>query len=184
MKKGIFFLVVIAGLAVLSGACQPTLTLPVMLTPTATPSPIPTVNLTPVCGAIPATISGGMYGLANSGVHVLHNPTEWNNFSSNGYLTLTFAGTPTPSPGVPTPPVDFNTQMVVVAAVPEPCDNTTLTITDVCVGPTEVTVDVTASTCITCPMCNMASMYCMVTSAVAAPQSSLPVSVIYTYISH
>ena len=149
--------------------------------PQATPTP--TVNLNPVCGSTPVAMPSGIYSLLDSGVQVIHDSPEWNQYASSPLAVVIY---PTPQP-TPTPiptPVDFTQQMLVVAAIPQPCYNTTLTITDVCEGPSQVTVYVDSSSCASCPMCNMASRWAMITSAVAVPQSSLPVSVVYSYSSY
>jgi len=156
------------------------------ITPAGPSAPLalgtPTPNLTPVCGMTPVTLTGGMYALSNAGIHVLHNAAEYDAFvaaTSLNFISLTPVPTATPA----APPVDFSQQMIVTAGMPQPCDNTTLTLTNVCVGPTQVTINATYDTCGTCPQCNVASMYASV-YAVAVPQSSLPVSIVASYITH
>ena len=156
------------------------------ITPTDPVTPLslgtPTPNLTPVCGMTPVTIPIGYYGLADSGVHVIQNTAQWNAFiQPTGLVILNLTPVPTPTP--PPSPVDFAGQMIITAGVPQPCDNTSVAITEVCVGPTQVTIYVTYNTCVTCPICNMGSTYASIQSAVAVPQSSLPVSIISTYTS-
>lgn len=168
-----------------AGACNRAVSTGPMPNGVAAPTATPTPNLTPVCGftAVPTPLGGGG-ALGNAGVYVLHNLTEWNNYIANTYQPIAFIGpTPTPTP-VPIPPVNFATQMLIVAAVPEPCDNTTLTITSVCESPSLVTVNVTAADCTSCPQCNVASAYSMVTSAVAVPLSNQPVTVITTTVTY
>jgi hypothetical protein len=121
-----------------------------------------------------------LFALADAGIHVIQSQTDWNSFIQPAGLY--FGGTPTATPQPA--PVDFTTQMVITAGEPAPCNNTSQTITNVCVGPTQVTVYVTQDTCVTCPQCNMASMYCSIDSAVVVPKSDLPVSIVYTYITN
>ncbi len=116
--------------------------------------------------------------MTDAGVNVIHNMTEWDNFINNTSGSMIYV-TPTATPA--TPPVDFSTQMLVIAAVTQPCNNTILTINYVCENPNLVTIGVTSSTCNSCAECALAPMDSVVTSAVAAPLSNQPVSVVYTY---
>lgn len=156
-----------------------------ILIPTATP----TVNLTPVCGMTPVSIPAP-YAMAwpASGVTVIRDLATWNSYftyvnGTNPHLPIYLPPAATPTPVPPPPlPVNFSNQMVVLENLMETCNNIgeTVTITNVCVGPTQVTVNVADSVCTTCPFCNNDSATQVITSAVAVPQSSLPVTVVYT----
>lgn len=107
--------------------------------------------------------------LSNSGVRVIHDRTEWDAY----YKDL--PGTdPTPI----LPPIDFTSQMLVIAAVPAPCNNTTLTITKVCEDSDLVTVYVTSTSCPNCANCMIMPNSADITSEVAVPLSKLPVSIV------
>ena len=124
---------------------------------------------------------GGFLKLADAGVHVIQNTIQWNDFNQSGGFF--FFATPTPMP-TPLPPVDFSSQMIITAGDPQHCDLTSSTITNVCEGPTNVTIYVTSSTCISCFSCGLASSYTNINSAEAVSQSNLPVSIVYTYVSY
>lgn len=179
MKKYAFFL--FTALCLSAFGCHGVYRLPsdpsLPTPPTATATP----NLTPVCGVTPITMPLLTYKFADSGIQVIQNAAQWYSFDVPGGIV--FYPTPVPTPAPPPPPVDFNNQMIVTAGEPQPCNNTVLTITNVCEGPNFVTVYVTSSTCTSCPMCNVAADYCLVT-AVAVPQCNLPVSVVTTYVTY
>ena len=152
--------------------------------PNSSPSPTPTPLPGSVCGFTRLTptdsVALGVYANA-----VIHNQTEWVQFLSqpgtNPYNSPTPPSVPTPG----APPVNFSQQMLVVIAGGCPCDSlTTQTITDVCVGPTQVTVYVTADTCFSCMICQWVPSYGCVVQEVAVPQSSLPVSWVITQTFH
>ncbi len=187
--KKLFILIPFLGACLIPWACNRPY--PLTPTPLATPTASPTVNLTPVCGT-PTTVSSllGSLSMSSPGVYVIQNATEWNNFLNppGKFSFVTPVPTDTPAPGAtptPTPvvttPVNFADQMLILTTVAQVCNNTTLTLSSVCEGPTQVTVNVGSSTCTSCPACFTVSAYTVVTNAVAVPQSSLPVSVAYTY---
>jgi len=101
--------------------------------------------------------------LSNSGIRVIHNQAEWESYYNNGPETA--------------PPVDFNSQMLVVASVPSPCVNLSLNIRKVCEDDSQVTVYVTSITCPDCPNCFLMPDRASITSEVAVPLSNLPVSI-------
>ncbi len=140
------------------------------------PNPTPT----PICSMIPVNLPVGIYGLTDAGVNVIHNLAEWNNFINNtsGYIAYM---TPTPTATIGVAPVDFNSQMLVIGAVIQPCNTQTLIINNVCESPNLVTISVTSSTCLSCIECALAPENSLVTSAVAAPLSNQPVSIVCTY---
>lgn len=185
MKKNIVVSLLLI-LVLAPWACRPYLPIsPNPITPTPTPVPIiptitPTPNQTPVCGMTPVTVTLGNLSLADSGVQVIQNAAQWKTFSTAAGPFVYLTPTPTPPP----PPVNFANQMIITAGVPQPCDNTSVTITNVCEGPSQVLIYVTYTTCASCVMCEMASEYTELGSIVAVPQSSLPVSVVTTNISY
>jgi len=148
----------------------PVPTFPSTPTPTATPivlTPTPTPNLTPVCGYSVVPL-GPVFGGANP--LVIRNLTDWQNFK--GYTTSSsFTPVPTPA-GVPTPPVDFSKQMMIVT-LQTTCPTYYQFITSICEGPTQITVS--ANNDQLCAICNVASYYSLATGYVI-PQSSLPVT--------
>ncbi len=164
----------------------PTPSLVAVLTATPTSSMVPVLTATPVpslapgCGMTPVIMPLALLPLADSGIHVIQNMVQWDQFCQPGGNLVYFTPVPTPTP--PPAPVNFANQMIISAGDPQPCDLTTTTITDVCVGPSQVTVYVTSQTCNTCLQCNLASSYTNLSSMVAVPQSNLPVSVVYTYV--
>ncbi|HJT24470.1 MAG TPA: hypothetical protein VJ873_07820 [bacterium] len=164
MKKfGVLFLFAILALA--PWACQQ----PIILSPTV-PSltPTPTVNLTPVCGF--TTISlGEKTGLGAPSV--IRTLSDWNTFFSLPGPIL-YLATPTVTPVVPTPPVDFSTQMLIVYSNAIICPNSILQVNDVCEGPSQIIVS--ANNVWVCPVCFAASPYRNF-SALAVPQSNLPI---------
>ena len=189
MAKNVFYLLTLGTLVLFTWACTHVYTpnAPVITIPVPTPTP----NLTPVCGMTPVTLSGpySLNWLA-SGVTVIRDLATWNSYFT--YVQGTNPSfpiipvTPGPSPTPIPPPVDFTTQMVVLENLRETCNNLgeMVTITNVCVGPTQVTVDVTDSVCGSCPVCNNTMATQLITSIVAVPRSDLPVSVVTTTVTH
>jgi hypothetical protein len=107
--------------------------------------------------------------LSNAGIRVIHNQAEWDNY----YKDVPWSN-PTSAP-IP-PPIDFTTQMLIIAAVPSPCYNTTLTIKKVCEDDNQVTVYIISRECPTCATCFIVANSARPTSEVAVPLSNLPVS--------
>jgi len=174
MKKGLLLIFLVLTCLVPLACRVRTPLSPAPITPT------PTVNSTPICGMTPITGLYGPLALADSGIQVIKTTAQWDNFVAQTPPYISLTPTPTPS----NPPVNFTSQMIITAGVPEPCDNTSVSITNVCESPSQVTVYVTSTTCTTCPYCNMASEYTDLESMVAVPFSNAPVSVVTTSINN
>jgi hypothetical protein len=140
-------------------------------TPPPAPTATPTATTAPICSStiiiLPIGASGvaGVVGLSNYAV--IRNLTEWQALYSRPFGTS--PATPIP---IPTPPVNFATQMLVFVANASLCPLSTWSITDVCESSTQVTVSLND---------NQPCVFCSATdgidnlSAVAVPQSNLPV---------
>ena len=154
----------------LSTGCNRT---PMLPSPLATPTPS-----SPTCVWTP--LSSGVNGTYNSnGNMVIHNSTDWTSFD-NG-LGLIFP--------IPTPSVNFSTQMVLAVSEGFPsactCNSGGPTITSVCAYSDHIEVDYQeipppAGCLQPTPVINICAFHVVSESGLAAaPQSSLPVSWIY-----
>lgn len=174
MKKiqGLFFTLILVSFALAPLACNKPYTLgPFTPPPTSTPTLTATPNLTPVCGF--TLIGLGPKVIDYPGPMVIRNSSDWNTFCSYSTGIVYISGTPTPTP---TPPVDFTKQMLILYMTVV-CPTSTLQVTNVCEGPTQVTVS--ANNLLACVFCNSASSSGNM-EALVVPQSSLPVVWNYT----
>jgi hypothetical protein len=151
-------------------ACQQ----PIAMSPAVPPVvPTATPDTTPVCGF--SVVSLGTSSLS-AGPSIIRSLADWQTFCSYGTGTIPLGPTPTPTP--PPPPVDFSSQMLILMVSPV-CASSTLQVTSVCEGPSTITV--TANNVQACAICNMAANWGYF-SALAVPQSSLPVTWVLTQV--
>lgn len=182
LKKGVFLLLTTLGFAFLGVSCYPVVTVP--LAPTPVPTTTATAAPTPVCGFRVLTPTDTL-ALGAGGISVIHDESQWVQFLNQPGTPLLVSLTPVPTPTPGPPPVDFSQEMLVVIGDSCPCHSlTTWTVTGVCVGPSEVTVDVASDTCETCMLCEDIPTRDCIVQEVAVPQSSLPVSFVITYSFH
>jgi hypothetical protein len=139
---------------------------PVGPAPNLPPTSTPTPNLTPVCGF--TTYSLGTIAL-DASPNVIRSVTDWQTF--NSYPTGMLSLTPTVTPVIPAPPVNFATQMLIVMIVPV-CASSNLTVTNVCEGPNQITIS--ANNVQACAICNVGASWGFA-AGIAVPQSSLPI---------
>jgi len=129
-------------------------------------TPTPTTITTPVCGF--TTYNLGTIAL-NASPTVIRSSADWQAF--NSYPTGLIFPTPVMTPVIPAPPVDFATQMLIVMISPV-CPTSSLVVTNVCEGPSQITVSATNTQA--CFICNLGTSWGYA-SALAVPQSNLPI---------
>jgi hypothetical protein len=173
MKKALIFTLFLISFVITPWACTKNYPLLPPSNPgsNATPTGTPTLNTTPVCGYT-------LYSLGTvsiqAGPSLIRSQADWLTFWSNGTGQIAFYIPPAPSPTPmppPAPPVDFSKQMLIMMIAPV-CPSSSLQITNVCEGPTQVTVF--ANNVAACVMCNMSASWGYA-AAIAVPQSNLPV---------
>jgi hypothetical protein len=161
MKKIAIFLFLIVFLGLVSWACRRPLpvfpTPPGIATPTSTVTPSnPVCGFTPVSNSVPVTITPVVtviIATPSAYTPVVYTPSPVDT------PAITYPNPPIPFTGVTNvfttlaqfqalfnwvPSVNFSTQMVLEAALPEGCQ-TNDSITSVCEGPTQIIVDLTES---------------------------------------
>jgi len=162
MKKTLLVLLMAMPLFLAPWACRR----PVNIGPIPTPTPTLTPITTPLCGFTPIELGErSVY----AGPNVIRSYSDWRTFCS--YPVGLLLTTPTVTPTIPAPPVDFSKQMIIVY-MDVGCPPPVYTVNDVCEGPTQITVYGTRVE--PCVFCNVAS-FTGSAHGLVVPQSNLPV---------
>jgi len=166
----IFFILL---MALMPLACTKGVSIPATpLASGSTPTPTTTISTTVVCGFSPVTLPGNVVSIAKPNPTIIHNLTEWNAYYT-GFTGI--YGTPVP---IPTAPIDFSTQMLLIGWTPV-CPAENVNLVSLCEGPSQITANFTVQE--PCFLCYATASFAY-PWAVAIPQSSLPLAVNYTTI--